>query len=153
MPEAFESVSKWISVVDRHSQMYASRRLRHHGVGPGQISFLMRLYKEDGVSQDSLAKELVVDKATVTRALQSLEEAGLITRKPCVSDRRKNLVYLTEQAHAAQEEIQQAMRAWTLVLTRGMEEAERHLLVELLKRASANAIQELSARDHDISPI
>lgn len=153
MPEAFESVSKWISVVDRHSQMYASRRLRHYGVGPGQISFLMRLYKEDGVSQDSLAKELVVDKATVTRALQALEEAGLITRQPCTSDRRKNLVYLTGQAHAAREEIEQAMRAWTLVLTRDMEDDERQLLVKLLKRASANAIHELSAKDCDAPPI
>ena len=152
MSETFESVSKWISVVDRHTQMYVSRRLRHYGVGAGQISFLMRLYKEDGVSQDSLAKELVVDKATVTRAVQSLEEAGLITRRPCTEDRRKNLVFLTEQAHTAREEIEQAMRAWTMVLTKGVEEEERQQLVHLLKHASANAIKELGVKDCDTKP-
>ncbi|MBC8080775.1 MAG: MarR family transcriptional regulator [Gorillibacterium sp.] len=147
MKEASESVGKWISIVDRHSQMYVSRSLRHFGVGAGQIAFLMRLYNKDGVSQDSLAKELVVDKATVTRAVQSLEESGLVTRNPCKSDRRKNLVSLTEKALAAREEMECAMQTWTNVLTKDMSAEEKQALLGLLMRASENAIEDMRVRE------
>ncbi|MCL6457622.1 MAG: MarR family transcriptional regulator [Gorillibacterium sp.] len=148
MKESYESVGKWISVIDRHTQMYVSRSLRHFGVGAGQLPFLIRLYKIDGVSQDYLAKELVVDKATVTRAVQSLEESGLITRRPCESDRRKNLVFLTEKARAAKEEIERAMQSWTGILTKNISEEEKTVLLSLLKRAAGNAMEDTSAREH-----
>jgi len=66
----------------------------------GQWSVLSPLGKEDGISQQDLCLATFRDKPSITRLLDNLEKAGLVTRTGSPTDRRKNLVHLTGKARA-----------------------------------------------------
>jgi DNA-binding MarR family transcriptional regulator len=76
---------------------YMAKELETYGVGSGQFEFLLVLYHEDGVSQETLAKLLKVSKATSARAIQNLEKEGYVYRERDEKDLRAYRVYLTEK--------------------------------------------------------
>ena len=68
-----------------------------------QWSVLYHLWKEDGISQQDLCLATFRDKPSMTRLVDNLEKAGLAKRVASKTDRRKNLVLLTEKAKAMQD--------------------------------------------------
>ncbi|WP_300601538.1 MarR family winged helix-turn-helix transcriptional regulator [Niabella sp.] len=68
-----------------------------------QWSVLYHLWKEDGISQQDLCKATFRDKPSMTRLVDNLEKAGMVKRISSRSDRRKNLIYLTDRAKEMQE--------------------------------------------------
>ncbi|SDD93889.1 MarR family winged helix-turn-helix transcriptional regulator [Niabella drilacis] len=68
-----------------------------------QWSVLYHLWKEDGISQQDLCKATFRDKPSMTRLVDNLEKAGMVKRIPSKADRRKNMIYLTEQAKEMQD--------------------------------------------------
>ncbi len=63
-----------------------------------QWSILVHLYRQDGQTQQSLARTVVKDKAAITRLLNGLEKKNIVLRIPDRNDKRSNLVYLTNKA-------------------------------------------------------
>lgn len=149
MRGTYDSIGKWIAAIDRCSQMYITRNLREYGVGPSQLSVLMTLYRKDGVSQEWLSKALFLDKANITRALQALEDIGLVKRLACESDRRKNLVYLTEKGAELEETIIQSIDVWTDTLAQNLSKDERTQLLQLLKTVAGNATNYFTEKQSD----
>ncbi|UFJ39894.1 MarR family transcriptional regulator [Brevibacillus humidisoli] len=141
MEKPIRSVGKYVSIIDRYAQMYIARHFHKYGIGAGQLGFLVLLYQRDGVSQDHLANQLRMDKATVARAVTKLEEAGLVRREEGQEDRRVKLVYLTEQARQILPEVRATMYKWTDILTEGFTEQEKDVLFQLLQRVAGNAVQ------------
>ena len=92
------------------NSLYAvfSRVIRYHysrvhmllekiGVYPGQPPLLFILGKQNGQSQNELAKKIHLKAATMTVMLNRMERAGLIERRSDENDQRVSRVYLTEQ--------------------------------------------------------
>ena len=80
---------------------------KEFGLSPAH-AYLMRLVlAEPGVSQKAIAEELKLEKSTITRFVDSLQEKGLLKRsKTGVQDSREQRVFATEKAkrmHAALE--------------------------------------------------
>jgi hypothetical protein len=46
--------------------------MSHHNIGSGQYIFLFYLYNHNGSTQDEISKALDMDKATTTRAVQTI---------------------------------------------------------------------------------
>ena len=63
-----------------------------------QWSILVHLYRQDGQTQQALARIAVKDKAAITRLLNGLEKKNIVLRIPDRNDKRSNLVYLTNKA-------------------------------------------------------
>ncbi|MGD9824504.1 MarR family winged helix-turn-helix transcriptional regulator [Desulfobacter sp.] len=63
-----------------------------------QWSILVHLYRQDGQTQQALARTAVKDKAAVTRLLNGLEKKNIVLRIPDRNDKRSNFVYLTNKA-------------------------------------------------------
>ncbi|SDZ41469.1 DNA-binding transcriptional regulator, MarR family [Evansella caseinilytica] len=144
MANDHDSIRKWISTIHRYSMTYRSRSFSQHGIGSGQLSFLSVLYQKDGISQDELAQQLHIDKTTAARAIQKLEQLGLVSRKTSTVDRRVNLVFLTQKARDIHPDILSTMQAWTDILVQGFSAAERELLLDMLKKVSRNAVDYIS---------
>ena len=68
-----------------------------------QWSVLYHLWKQDGISQQDLCQATFRDKPSMTRLVDNLEKAELVTRKASTTDRRKNLIQLTDKAKAMQD--------------------------------------------------
>ena len=70
-----------ISYIYRSHSAYMTKELEDYRLGSGQFEFLMYLNHKDGVSQETIAKDLKVSKATSARAIQILEKEGYVFRQ------------------------------------------------------------------------
>lgn len=63
------------------------------------------LWKNQGISQQSLAEQTAKDKACLTNLMNNLEKKGYVYRKEDTNDRRNKLVYLTPEGEALKVQI------------------------------------------------
>lgn len=113
-----ESVGHLLAQVSKLLRDRIHSRMEEIGLGRGQGFILFRLGQQDGLAQTELAQQAMVRPATLTAALQRMEGAGLVERRPDPADQRVSRVYLTEKgetarrrAEAAWEEMENELRA------------------------------------------
>ena len=108
--------------------------VRPHGVTPTQIGALNRLVQEPGLSGAELARRLLVTPQAAQLALASLEERGLVERRPDPHHGRIVRTYLTEQGQKVVALcMDEALRAEGDFLA-VLDPAERKQLIDLLTR-------------------
>jgi DNA-binding MarR family transcriptional regulator len=90
------------------------RRVRSLGLTRSQWWVLNHLFRNDGTTQSELADILEIEKATLGRLLDRLEQKGWIQRQADAGDRRVKRVFLTEEVEPALK----AMRAAAAELRR-----------------------------------
>ncbi|MGL5351114.1 MAG: MarR family winged helix-turn-helix transcriptional regulator [Cetobacterium sp.] len=134
--EHFENIGRYFSQMYRKGRIFYSQELKKFGLGSGQSIFLFQLYKKDGVSQDELANTLYIDKGTTARSLKTLEEAGFIKREVSDSDKRVNIVRLTEKGLKLEPEITAVLKEWDRILAHSLSKEEQKTLLTLLKKIS-----------------
>ncbi len=115
MPHAFQDTAASQSrtaTIEAHGPGFMIRRLQQVSVSffhdelrplnltPLQATVLRILALEDGLDQVSLATRAVVDTSTIKDVVQRLEQHSAVTRVRSESDKRMQLVHLTEQGHA-----------------------------------------------------
>jgi DNA-binding MarR family transcriptional regulator len=104
-----------------------------------------------GISQDTLAKNLYINKSTVTRALATLEENGFIERRQSEVDRRITLVYPTDKATDSLPFVRESAKSWNEFLLSCLDEKERETLGEMIekiaKKAESYVEGNMSAKD------
>lgn len=61
------------------------------------LQVLTCLWREQGISQQTLADRTVKDKASLTYLIANLEKKSMVCRREGDADRRNKLVYLTER--------------------------------------------------------
>jgi MarR family transcriptional regulator, organic hydroperoxide resistance regulator len=83
----------------------AAAILREMRLHPGQELLLMRLFDRDGQTQSELLGSIGLDHSTVSKSVSRMQEAGLVTRRQCPSDRRAVTVHLTEEGRALEAPI------------------------------------------------
>jgi DNA-binding MarR family transcriptional regulator len=64
------------------------------------MGILVDLWMQDGVRQQDLAISLIKDKATIARAINSLEKSGLVDRIADEQDKRTKRIHLTSRGKA-----------------------------------------------------
>lgn len=97
------------SVINGMASTAVARRLQKNFRNAGleitieQWSILYHLWKEDCLSQQELCVRTFRDKPSITRLIDNLEKQQLVKRKASTTDRRINIVCLTENAQALQQ--------------------------------------------------
>jgi DNA-binding MarR family transcriptional regulator len=97
------------SVINGMASTAVARRLQKNFRQAGleitieQWSVLYHLWKEDCLSQQELCNRTFRDKPSITRLIDNLEKQSLVKRMPSKTDRRINLVCLTEPAKNLQQ--------------------------------------------------
>jgi len=109
------------------------------GFSPGQFPVLLSLWHEDGLTQRQLLDRLDVEQATLANTLARMERDGLIHRTPHPTDRRAQIIVLTEHGRSLERlAIEAAAHADDEVFA-GFRRFERELLMEYMRMAIANA--------------
>ncbi|MBC7720762.1 MAG: MarR family transcriptional regulator [Pedobacter sp.] len=98
------------SVINGMASTAVARRLQKNFRNAGleitieQWSILYHLWKEDCLSQQELCNRTFRDKPSITRLIDNLEKQNLVKRMPSQTDRRINLVCLTDNAKILQQQ-------------------------------------------------
>ncbi|HZW47123.1 MAG TPA: MarR family winged helix-turn-helix transcriptional regulator [Microvirga sp.] len=88
-----------------------------------------------------IAAHGVMHKSTVSRAVASLEQRGLIARRPNEDDRREELLELTEEGREIYEALAPEALAFEERFVSVLTEEEQKLLVTFIDRLSGHARQ------------
>ncbi|MHA8137579.1 MarR family winged helix-turn-helix transcriptional regulator [Lactobacillaceae bacterium Scapto_B20] len=94
--------------VSRTHQLYNKlyqKPLKQFNLTYVQYITLLTLWKKDGVTVNTLSKELDLTNGTLTPLLKRLEKAGWITRQRDKKDERRLIVALTDHGKKLQTEI------------------------------------------------
>ncbi|HEY0936538.1 MAG TPA: MarR family transcriptional regulator [Trebonia sp.] len=110
----------------------ASDLLRPLGLYAGQELLLLQLREHDGGSQQDLVAALGLDHSTVTKMLQRLERAGLVTREPSAADRRSTLVRLTPEGRRLCGKVEDIWAQLEEATVGGLSDRQRQQLRQLL---------------------
>ncbi len=112
-----------------------------YGLSPAHAYMLRAVLANPGISQKQLAEELRLEKSTITRFVDALQEKKLLIRKKGdTGDARELSIYATQQAKAMQTELEALGNSLyqTMVSNLGAENLKR--LVAML-RESAQKIE------------
>lgn len=127
-----EFIGKAISYLYRYEQIFIGKKIEPYGIGSGQFPFLMRLYREDGINQESLSNYLKIDKGTTARAIQKLVDEGYIFRQRDEKDRRSYRVYLTEKGKKMEPDMKKIALEWEEILFSSFDESQRREITNSL---------------------
>ncbi len=130
---------RYVGAIHRFARRYFAAQMEELSLPAGAFPLIFRLLRRDGVSQDELADDFLVDKGTTARTLARLEEAGLITRSVDEHDRRIKRVRVTDRAREMAPAIRAAARAWNDKLLEGFSAEEREMALSFLQRMTDNA--------------
>ena len=96
-----------IGTLARERYVMAERHFARLGLNHSEARLLNLLYREGGTaSQETLSGKVYIDRSNVGRALKSLEDRRFILRVKDVSDKRSNVVSITDEGERMVVEIQ-----------------------------------------------
>ena len=130
---------KLLNNISRSQAIYRNSRVSADDLQAGHYAFVLAICREPGRSQEELARELCINKSTVARNLNYLEERGYLSRTPSPADRRQLLVYPTERMQAVLPEVRAASEEWMELLAEGIANEELEVFHSVLERMQARA--------------
>ena len=80
----------------------ATESLRHRQLSPAQLDVLAKVGSAEGISQQALARALLVTKGNVCQLLDKMERNGLLERRPAG---RVNRLFLTNRGRHIHDEV------------------------------------------------
>ncbi len=146
----------WISVgrACQLMQQALTRALAPLDIKPPHLDILVNLYRFEAISQQELARKLLVGRSNMSMLLPQMEKRGLLERRPDQRDKRILRLSLTVEGRALTE---QAMLIQTDLIERTLSATP---LEDCLKMADSmdKLIQRMLAADlgedaHDVAPI
>ena len=132
---------KMLNNISRSQAIYRQSKISADDLQSPHYAFVLAICREEGRSQEDIAKELCVNKSTVARNLNYLEEKGYITRKQLPHDKRQFSVFPTEKMLKVLPEIRNASSEWMELLSNGISKEELCVFNSVLSRMEMTARQ------------
>lgn len=104
-----------------------------HPLTQNSCRFIMRsLFHQDGLTQQELVNSTNMKAPTISVAIRTLEEEGMVRREPDPKDMRSVRVYLTDKGRAVDEEFREQLRQTDRLLMRDFSAEDEETLIRLL---------------------
>lgn len=140
---------KLLNNISRSQAIYRHSRISAADLQSGHYAYALAICREPGRSQEELAQELCVNKSTVARNLNYLEETGYVTRQALPNDKRQFSVFPTEKLLTVLPEIKQASGEWMALLSEGIPAEELAVFDAVLLRMQDKARQIIKQQEEN----
>lgn len=137
-PRYHSTLSFLLAQVSRAHTARAHELLAGVDLQPGQVWILDHLWNRDGQSHAELANCLCIQPPTLSKWIDRLEAAGLVTRQRDVLDARIVRVHVTARAIALRAEIDRFWAEIEAATLEGLSDQETCALHALLRRVYHN---------------
>lgn len=88
-------------------QQALARALAPLDIKPPHLDILVNLYRFEGISQQELARKLLVGRSNMSMLLPQMEKRGLLERRADQRDKRVLRLFLTEEGRSLSEKAMQ----------------------------------------------
>jgi len=109
-------------------------------ITPEQWMILVRLWEQDGCSQNDLCDKTLKDRPTISRVLDVMERHGLVTRGAHPADRRQRVVLLTRKGKDLQKTAVPRVREIVAALERGIPDEDLRATRRTLQQIVRNLL-------------
>ena len=137
--EKMTKFMKTLNNISRSQAIYRHARISAADLQPSHYAFVLTICASPGRSQEELAEQLCINKSTVARNLNALEEKGYVSRRSIPNDKRQFSVYPTEKMTAVLPEIRTASQEWMQLLSEDIDEDELTVFNSVLSRMEEKA--------------
>jgi DNA-binding MarR family transcriptional regulator len=100
---------------------------------------LLELWQQDGLTQKQLLDKLEVEQATLANTLARMERDGQIQRQPHPTDKRAQVITLTELGRDLERQAVEAAADADAALFSGFRRFERELMIEYMRMVIENS--------------
>ena len=130
----------WIHRVYQASRNEMFRAFREKGedVTPEQWAVLIRLWEQDGRTQNELAADTFRDRPTMSRILDVMENAGIVERRSDETDRRARCIHLTKKGRELKKKLVPVVERIVQRMVAGIPEDELVTTRSALRRMFEN---------------
>lgn len=139
MPRIMGSMNR----ISRCQAIYRTEKMNDE-LGGCQHSFVLAICRGPGRSQEELARDLCLNKSTVTRTLTQLEDRGYVRRMPNPTDKRQSLVYPTEKMLDILPRVRAVTSEWNQLISDGISAEELEVFESVLHRMEKRAKEIMS---------
>ncbi len=140
---------KMLNNISRSQAIYRHSKISADDLQSGHYAYVLAICREPGRSQEDIAKELCVNKSTVTRNLNYLEDKGYISRTPLPNDKRQFSVFPTKKMLEVLPEIKTASIEWMALLSEGISNEELDIFDSVLRRMQDKARTIIETQEAD----
>ena len=99
----------YISIIYREHAKFLNEKVKDEDLSFGLFPLLIKIYKNEGIIQEQLARSFHLNESTITRNLKKLEEKGFITR---VQDKRSKRIEITEKGKKTAKKVMDYDEEW-----------------------------------------
>jgi MarR family transcriptional regulator for hemolysin len=129
-----------VARVTRRWRKMLDERLKDLGVTQARWSTMFYLREGgEGRTQRELASLMAIENPTLVRLLDSLEQQGLIERRPCPNDRRARRLYLTKAGANFMDELTSRAAALREEMLDGISDKEIECTLKVFNKIMENA--------------
>ena len=111
---------------------------RNVGVTLSQWRVIGALVLQPGLTQKEIADKMSIEGATLVPVIDRMEKEGLLKRKPDLTDRRVNRIYLTPKADSLWESMTECALKIRKSSTRNIPENDIQITLDTLRKISKN---------------
>lgn len=140
---------KTLNNISRSQAIYRHKKISAEDLQSCHYAFVLSICRAPGRSQEELAAELCINKSTVARHLNCLEEKGYITRSPLARDKRQFSVLPTEKMLKILPEVTAASMEWMTLLSDGISEEDLAVFNSVLERMQQKARNIIKEQDEN----
>lgn len=139
----------YFAAIQRQNQLNLGRALRPRGLSVPMWRALSALRHKDGQTIGEIAQLAVLDRSSLGRLLDEMEQIGLVERTALPDDRRALAVRLTAKGRAVFEKTRTVMQDHYRNVLKGVEPEEFETLMRVLRRVKANVRMMADVADLD----
>ena len=99
----------FISIIYREHAKYINENVKEEDLSFGLHPLLISIYRNEGISQEELAKSFHLNESTIARNLKKLEEKGFINR---VQDKRTKRIEITQKGRKTAQKVMDYDEKW-----------------------------------------
>lgn len=120
---------------------FAHTQIKKSGINDTECMICSYIYSHENCSQDDVSKGLCMDKTTVTKAMQALENKGVLSRFPDKMDKRRNVLNLTTEGKEKCSRILHIHDEWVSKVMEELNEEEQKQFESYCKRLMKAALR------------
>lgn len=132
---------KLISIISKGQAVYLKHHLEDYGINPTQLYLLFELSEQCNTNQEAISKRFNINKGSVARSFQKLEDKGMVVRQIDENNRRQNKLILTEKGKKTLNETEKILQDWEDNVLDDEDQVDRELLKKALEKIAIKSIE------------
>lgn len=127
-----------IGVIARALDSIANIEFKNHNLTRGQYLYLVRIKENPGIIPDNLSEMIKVDRTTASRAIQKLEQNGLIEKRADSVNKKIKRLFTTTKGDELAEYIVKENNYSNKVALKGLSDEEVKTFSRILNKIKQN---------------